>query len=162
MYIPYCASNRLKAKGAGDESRWHLPLNQILRGSYSWARVTIAQPEHDLARDVHILGFIPVCESTCGDTRKAKLSAYTTRSRSKVMEDKVGALELQNQDLNGEVSQLKEQMAQMSQILSQTNITIMAMAQQHAACQEQKQAKAEAQHQASWTIPSFAVHQQMP
>ncbi|RDX64286.1 hypothetical protein CR513_57172, partial [Mucuna pruriens] len=75
------------------------------------------------------------------------------------MENKVGALELQNQDLKGEVSQLKEQMTQMFQVLSQTNTTIAAMAHQHAARQEQEQAKAEAQHQASWTILPFVIHQ---
>ncbi|RDX93009.1 hypothetical protein CR513_24789, partial [Mucuna pruriens] len=53
---------------------------------------------------------------------------YATHSRSKAMENKIEALELQNQDLKGEVSQLKEQMAQMFQILSKTNTTITAMA----------------------------------
>ncbi|RDX60683.1 hypothetical protein CR513_61154, partial [Mucuna pruriens] len=36
---------------------------------------------------------------------------YATRSKSKAMENKVEALKQQNQDLKGEVSQLKEQMA---------------------------------------------------
>ncbi|RDY11598.1 hypothetical protein CR513_03717, partial [Mucuna pruriens] len=56
------------------------------------------------------------------DTRKVKQSAhqhkYATRLKSKVMESKVEALEQQNQDLRGEVGQLREQMAQMFQILT--------------------------------------------
>ncbi|RDY11817.1 hypothetical protein CR513_03457, partial [Mucuna pruriens] len=43
------------------------------------------------------------------------------------MENKIEELELKNQDLKGEVSQLKEQMAQMFQILSQTNAAIITM-----------------------------------
>ncbi|RDX70796.1 hypothetical protein CR513_49921, partial [Mucuna pruriens] len=48
------------------------------------------------------------------------------------MENKVEALKQQNQDIKGEVSQLKEQMTQMFQILSQTNVAITAMANQGA------------------------------
>ncbi|RDX69965.1 hypothetical protein CR513_50848, partial [Mucuna pruriens] len=66
--------------------------------------------------------------NTRWDPKKAKLSAYTTRSKSKAMESKIKALELQNQDLKGEVSQLKEQMVQMFQILPQTNAAITTMA----------------------------------
>ncbi|RDX71036.1 hypothetical protein CR513_49658, partial [Mucuna pruriens] len=46
-------------------------------------------------------------------------------------------------------------MAQMFQILSQTNAVVTAMTDQYVARQEQEQAKAEAQHQASWTILPF-------
>ncbi|RDX79088.1 hypothetical protein CR513_40528, partial [Mucuna pruriens] len=49
------------------------------------------------------------------------------------MESKIEALGLQNQDLKGEVSQLKKQMAQMFQILSQTNVAITVMANHGAA-----------------------------
>ncbi|RDX73876.1 hypothetical protein CR513_46447, partial [Mucuna pruriens] len=65
------------------------------------------------------------------DTKKAKQSMhqhkYTTRLKSKVMENKVEALEQQNQDLRGEVGQLQEQMVQMFQILTQTNVTVKAL-----------------------------------
>ncbi|RDX82627.1 hypothetical protein CR513_36561, partial [Mucuna pruriens] len=63
--------------------------------------------------------------------RKAKQSThqhkYTTRLKSKAMESKVEALEQQNQDLRGEVGQLWEQMAQMFQILTQSNVVVMAL-----------------------------------
>ncbi|RDX93097.1 hypothetical protein CR513_24690, partial [Mucuna pruriens] len=65
------------------------------------------------------------------DTRKVKQSThqhkYTTILRSKVMESKVEALEQQNEDLRGEVGQLRKQMAQMFQILTQTNAAITAL-----------------------------------
>ncbi|RDX89961.1 hypothetical protein CR513_28213, partial [Mucuna pruriens] len=52
------------------------------------------------------------------------------------MESKVEALEQQNQDLKSEVGQLWEQMAQMFQILTQTNAAITALANMNAArCQ---------------------------
>ncbi|RDX82625.1 hypothetical protein CR513_36559, partial [Mucuna pruriens] len=51
-----------------------------------------------------------------------------TCSRSKALESKIEALELENQDLKGDVSQLKEQMAQMFQNLSQTKVVVTAMA----------------------------------
>ncbi|RDX77970.1 hypothetical protein CR513_41821, partial [Mucuna pruriens] len=66
--------------------------------------------------------------NTRWDPRRAKLFTYTKRTKSKAVESKIETLELQNQDLKGEVSQLKEQMAQMFQILSQTNAIVMAMA----------------------------------
>ncbi|RDY07396.1 hypothetical protein CR513_08490, partial [Mucuna pruriens] len=99
------------------------------------------------------------------------------------MGNKIEALELQNQDLKGEVSQLKERMAQMFQILSQTNVAIMTMANHDAAGhaqvgntigplphlniedpinEEQEQPKAEAQHQATQTTQPFVVHKQTP
>ncbi|RDY01164.1 hypothetical protein CR513_15544, partial [Mucuna pruriens] len=49
------------------------------------------------------------------------------------MESKVETLEQQNQDLKGEVGQLREQMAQMFQILSQTNVAVTTLANQNAA-----------------------------
>ncbi|RDY01973.1 hypothetical protein CR513_14637, partial [Mucuna pruriens] len=49
------------------------------------------------------------------------------------MESKVEVLEQQNQDLKGEVSQLKEQMAQMFQILTQTSAIVTALANQNVA-----------------------------
>ncbi|RDY09899.1 hypothetical protein CR513_05667, partial [Mucuna pruriens] len=57
---------------------------------------------------------------------------YTIHLRSKSMESKVEALEQQNQDLRGEVGQLREQMAQMFQILTQTNAAVTALANQSA------------------------------
>ncbi|RDX82980.1 hypothetical protein CR513_36171, partial [Mucuna pruriens] len=47
------------------------------------------------------------------DTRKAKLSTYATRSKSKAMDNKIEALEQQNQELKGEMSLLREQMDQL-------------------------------------------------
>ncbi|RDX83405.1 hypothetical protein CR513_35676, partial [Mucuna pruriens] len=76
--------------------------------------VTITQPGCDLSRDIHTLGFNPLygrCPKnvlSSGGQRKAKLSAYMTRSKSKAMENKIEAFELQNRDLKGYVSQLKE------------------------------------------------------
>ncbi|RDY05177.1 hypothetical protein CR513_11011, partial [Mucuna pruriens] len=62
------------------------------------------------------------------DTRKAKQSThqhkYTTGLKSKIMESKVEALEQQNQDLRNEVGQLREQMAQLFQVLTKTNATV--------------------------------------
>ncbi|RDY06702.1 hypothetical protein CR513_09271, partial [Mucuna pruriens] len=132
--------------------------------------VTITQPERDLARG-HPHSGIRSClwkvpgkdlELWRPNVRKARLSTYVTHSKSKAMESKIEVLEFQNQDLKGEVGQLKEQMAQMFQILSQTNATITAMTHRHAVHQEQERVKAEAQHQVSWTLPPFTNHQQMP
>ncbi|RDX73770.1 hypothetical protein CR513_46577, partial [Mucuna pruriens] len=57
-------------------------------------------------------------------------SRYATHSMTRAMENNVEVLEQQNQDLKGEVSQLKEQMTQMFQILSQINVAIIVMANQ--------------------------------
>ncbi|RDX74114.1 hypothetical protein CR513_46172, partial [Mucuna pruriens] len=43
------------------------------------------------------------------------------------MESKVETLEQQNQDLKGEVGQLREQMAQIFQILTQTNAAVTSL-----------------------------------
>ncbi|RDY10536.1 hypothetical protein CR513_04904, partial [Mucuna pruriens] len=47
------------------------------------------------------------------------------------MENKIEALEQQNQELKGEMSLLRELMAQMFQALTQTNVAITAMANQN-------------------------------
>ncbi|RDY14332.1 hypothetical protein CR513_00610, partial [Mucuna pruriens] len=49
------------------------------------------------------------------------------------MESKVEALEQQNQDLRGEVRQLREEMAQMFQMLTQTNAAVTALVNPNAA-----------------------------
>ncbi|RDX70770.1 hypothetical protein CR513_49948, partial [Mucuna pruriens] len=118
--------------------------------------------------------------NTRWDTKKPKLSTYVTRSKSKAMENKIETVELQNQDLKGE-------------ILSQTNAAITAMA-NHSAVghaqvdntadplphavrdlpykmrygwnnkdptnEEKEQLKAEAQHQASQITQPLVVHRQ--
>ncbi|RDX99761.1 hypothetical protein CR513_17157, partial [Mucuna pruriens] len=70
-----------------------------------------------LNTSLEITQFLELCRSLKG-MQSTSQHRYTTRSKSKVMENKVEALEQQNQDLKGEVSQLKKQMAQMFQVLS--------------------------------------------
>ncbi|RDX77540.1 hypothetical protein CR513_42324, partial [Mucuna pruriens] len=76
--------------------------------------------------------------------RKAKHSAhqhkYTMRLKSKVMESKVEAVKQQNQDLKSEVGQLREQMAQMFQILTQTNAVVTTLVNTNAALGAHKMA----------------------
>ncbi|RDY11349.1 hypothetical protein CR513_04006, partial [Mucuna pruriens] len=62
------------------------------------------------------------------ETLLLTLHRYATFSKSRAMENKVKALEQQNQDLKGEVDQLKEQMTQMFQLLSSSNVAITTMA----------------------------------
>ncbi|RDY00954.1 hypothetical protein CR513_15802, partial [Mucuna pruriens] len=79
------------------------------------------------------------------------------------MESKVDALEQQNQDLKGEVGQLREQMAQMFQILIQTNAAVTTLVNTNAAgsgASPNPKEDSRAQHQTSGNPPPFMVHRQ--
>ncbi|RDY06116.1 hypothetical protein CR513_09946, partial [Mucuna pruriens] len=108
------------------------------------------------------------------DTKKAKLYTYATRSKSKAMENKIEALELQNQDLKREINVTITAMANHSTTRhAQASNTIgppphavrdppYGWNTEDPVNKEQEQLKVKVQHQALRTTQPFVVHRKTP